>query len=65
MYKILVTITCIVVLTIHWDEFTSKVDLAKILQVSKGKSNFTINAHKICRFCCIKKRASRKYFKSV
>ena len=36
MYKILVTITCIVVLTIHWDEFTNKIDLAKILQVSKN-----------------------------
>jgi len=36
MYKILVTITCIVVLTIHWDEFTDKVDLAKILEISKN-----------------------------
>ncbi len=36
MYKILVTITCIVVLTIHWDEFTDKVNLAKILEISKN-----------------------------
>jgi hypothetical protein len=36
MYKILVTITCIVVLTVHWDSFTDKVNLTKILNVGKN-----------------------------
>jgi|TARA_B100000768_G_C11097311_1_gene297563 hypothetical protein len=36
MYKILVIITCIVVLTVHWESFTDKVDLGKILNVGKN-----------------------------
>jgi hypothetical protein len=35
MYKILVIITCVVVLTVHWNEFTSKVDITKIFNTSK------------------------------
>jgi|TARA_B110000438_G_scaffold230467_1_gene225500 hypothetical protein len=33
MYKLLVTLTCVVVLTVHWGEFSNKINLAKILQV--------------------------------
>jgi hypothetical protein len=33
MYKLLVIITCIVVLTVHWSEFSDKVSLSKTLQV--------------------------------
>ena len=33
MYKLLVIITCIVVLTVHWGEFSDKVSLSKTLQV--------------------------------
>ena len=33
MYKLLVIITCIVVLTVHWNEFSDKVSLSKTLQV--------------------------------
>ena len=36
MYKILVIITCIVILTIHWNDFTDKVNLTKILSVGKN-----------------------------
>ena len=35
MYKILVIITCIVVLTVHWNDFASKVDINKIFNTSK------------------------------
>ena len=33
MYKLLVTLTCVVVLTLHWNEFSNKVSLSKTLQV--------------------------------
>jgi len=33
MYKLLVIITCIVVLTIHWNDFTEIINLAKILEI--------------------------------
>ncbi len=36
MYKILVIITCIVVLTIHWNDFTDKVNLTKIFNIGKN-----------------------------
>ena len=39
MYKILVTITCIVVLTIHWDEFSDKISLSKTLEVIDNVMN--------------------------
>jgi hypothetical protein len=32
MYKLLVTLTCVVVLTIHWNEFSNKVSLSKTLK---------------------------------
>ena len=31
MFKLLVIITCIVVLTIHWNDFTEIIDLAKMI----------------------------------
>ena len=34
MYKLLVIVTCIVVLTIHWTEFSEIVNLTKILEIS-------------------------------
>jgi hypothetical protein len=33
MFKLLVTITCIVILTIHWNDFTEVINLAKILEI--------------------------------
>jgi len=36
MYKLLVIITCIVVLTIHWTEFSEIVNLAKILEITSN-----------------------------
>jgi len=39
MYKLLVTITCIVVLTIHWGEFSKKVNLAKFLRITDNVIN--------------------------
>ena len=35
MYKILVILTCIVLLTVHWNDFTSKVDIDIIINTSK------------------------------
>ena len=33
MYKLFVTFTCVVVLIVHWNEFSNKVSLSKTLQV--------------------------------
>ena len=33
MYKLLVIITCLVVSTIHWNDFTEVINLAKILEI--------------------------------
>tara|TARA_B100001175_G_scaffold174136_1_gene147870 strand:+ start:232 stop:363 length:132 start_codon:yes stop_codon:yes gene_type:complete len=35
MYKILVIITCIVLLTVHWNDFTGKVDVDIIINTGK------------------------------
>ena len=35
MTKLLVIITCIVVLTVHWETFTDKVNLPKALEAGK------------------------------
>tara|TARA_B100001758_G_C18244243_1_gene522276 strand:+ start:437 stop:571 length:135 start_codon:yes stop_codon:yes gene_type:complete len=34
MYKLLVIVTCIVILTLNWNDFTEVINLAKILEVS-------------------------------
>jgi hypothetical protein len=34
MYKLLVIVTCIVILTIHWNDFSEIVSLTKILEIS-------------------------------
>ena len=34
MYKLLVIITCIVILTIHWNDFTEIIDLAFDFRIS-------------------------------
>ena len=39
MYKLLVTITCVVVLTVHWGEFSDKINLSKILKVVDNVTN--------------------------
>jgi len=39
MYKLLVTITCIVVLTIHWGEFSKKVNISKIFKITDNVIN--------------------------
>jgi len=39
MYKLLVTITCVVVLTIHCGEFSDKINLSKILKVVDNVTN--------------------------
>ena len=33
MYKLLVIITCIVILTLNWNDFTEVINLAKILEI--------------------------------
>ena len=35
MYKLLVIITCIVILTVHWESFSKKVNLEKIKPLSR------------------------------
>jgi len=34
MTRLLIIITCIVILTVHWKTFTSMIDLPKILEAS-------------------------------
>jgi len=34
MFKLLVIITCIVVLTVHWESFTNKVNMNKVVDVT-------------------------------
>jgi hypothetical protein len=34
MYRLLVIVTCIVILTVHWESFTNKVNLEKILRIT-------------------------------
>ena len=33
MYKLLVIITCVVILTLHWNEFSEIINLTKILEI--------------------------------
>jgi len=34
MTRLLIIITCIVVLTVHWEAFTNMIDLSKIFEAS-------------------------------
>jgi len=34
MFKLLVIITCIVVLTVHWESFSNKVNMNKVVDVT-------------------------------
>ena len=36
MTKLLVIITCIVVLTVHWESFKDKVNLEKVLKITSN-----------------------------
>ena len=35
MTRLLIIVTCIVVLTVHWGKFTDKVNLPKVLEAGK------------------------------